>query len=69
MGSRPSTASCISSILTPSASAPATLYRFLKGFHGAMVVGHHLFSDSVDQEESERAWQSWLTRLYAPSAK
>jgi hypothetical protein len=34
-----------------------------------MVVGHHLFSDSVDQEESERAWQSWLTRLYAPSAK
>jgi len=39
------------------------LYRFLRGFHGAMVVGHHLFSD-VDQNQAERAWQAWLTRLF-----
>jgi hypothetical protein len=41
------------------------LYRFLRGLHGAMVVGHHLFSADVDREQTERAWQAWLSRLFA----
>jgi hypothetical protein len=43
------------------------LYRFIWGFTGVAMVGHHLFSDGVDQAEAERAWQSWLTRLFAAS--
>ena len=41
------------------------LYRFLRGFHGPMVVAHHLFSDDVDQQRTERAWQSWLAQVFA----
>ncbi len=41
------------------------LYRFLRGFRGGMVVGHHIFAADVDQDRTERAWQSWLTRLFA----
>jgi len=40
------------------------LYRFLRGFGGALVVGHHLFFE-VNEKEAERAWQLWLTRLFA----
>jgi uncharacterized protein YndB with AHSA1/START domain len=40
------------------------LYRFLRGFQGAMVAGHHVFSD-IDQERAERAWGGWLSRLFA----
>jgi uncharacterized protein YndB with AHSA1/START domain len=39
------------------------MYRFLKGFQGGMVAGHHLFSAGVDQQQAEQVWQSWLTRL------
>lgn len=41
------------------------LYRFVRGFHGAMVVGHHIFSDGVDRKETEQAWQAWLAQLLA----
>jgi uncharacterized protein YndB with AHSA1/START domain len=41
------------------------LYRFLRGFHGPMVAGHHLFATDVDPEQATRAWQSWLTQLFA----
>jgi uncharacterized protein YndB with AHSA1/START domain len=40
------------------------LYRFF-GMGGMVGVGHHLFADGVDQTETERAWQSWLTQLLA----
>jgi hypothetical protein len=40
------------------------LYRFLRGFNGPMVLGHHVFSDAVDQRQVTRAWQSWLTQLF-----
>jgi uncharacterized protein YndB with AHSA1/START domain len=43
------------------------LYRFIYGFDGTVMVGHHLFSDGVDQEEAEREWRSWLMRLFDPS--
>lgn len=41
------------------------LYRFLRGFSGVMVAGHHIFSDDVDQKQTEQVWQSWLTQLLA----
>jgi uncharacterized protein YndB with AHSA1/START domain len=41
------------------------LYRFLRGFHGPMVVSHHLYADHNDPRATESAWQSWLTRLFA----
>jgi uncharacterized protein YndB with AHSA1/START domain len=43
------------------------MYRFIYGFDHTVMVGHHLFSEGTDQEAAERAWASWLTRLFAPS--
>jgi uncharacterized protein YndB with AHSA1/START domain len=40
------------------------LYRFARGHDGSVGVGHHLYGGGVDQEEAERAWQGWLTRLF-----
>ena len=40
------------------------LYRFIRGYEGSVAVGHHLFAGDVDQEEAERAWQAWLSRLF-----
>jgi uncharacterized protein YndB with AHSA1/START domain len=40
------------------------MYRFIHGLGGTMVLGHHIYSD-VDQQETERAWQSWLDRSFA----
>jgi hypothetical protein len=44
------------------------LYRFIYGFEGSVMVGHHLFADSVDAEAARLAWQRWLERLFGPSA-
>jgi uncharacterized protein YndB with AHSA1/START domain len=43
------------------------IYAFIHGFEGTTMVGHHLFADGVDRQEAERAWRSWLGRLFAPS--
>ncbi len=42
------------------------LYRFhFRAALGMPVgVGHHLFSGDVDQKEHDRAWRSWLHRLF-----
>jgi uncharacterized protein YndB with AHSA1/START domain len=40
------------------------LYRFIHGFDGTIVLGHHIYSD-VDQKETEQAWQSWVERAFA----
>ena len=40
------------------------LYRFLRGFRGPMVAGHHLFSAEVDRRQAEEAWRAWLARLF-----
>jgi hypothetical protein len=42
------------------------LYRFIYGFTGAVMLGHHLFADGVDQEQAETAWRSWLDRTFVP---
>ncbi|MEW9533704.1 SRPBCC domain-containing protein [Microbispora sp. NPDC049125] len=49
--------------------------RTADGFYGfihsgpdrgsAFVLGHHIFSEDVDHEQAERAWQAWLTRVLA----
>ncbi|HEV2869884.1 MAG TPA: SRPBCC domain-containing protein [Actinomycetota bacterium] len=43
------------------------LYRFVRGFDGSVAVGHHLFSDDLDPNETERAWETWLTGLSVAS--
>jgi len=56
----------VDSVLDPSFLGVRTgdgLYRFV-GRGGVVGVGHHVFAD-VDQQETERAWQDWLTRLFA----
>jgi hypothetical protein len=56
----------VDSVLVPSFLGVRTddgLYRFVGG-GGMGGVGHHIFAP-VDQAEAERAWQSWLTRLFA----
>jgi uncharacterized protein YndB with AHSA1/START domain len=40
------------------------MYRFIHGFEGTVVLGHHIFADDVDQTEAEKAWGSWLTGLF-----
>jgi uncharacterized protein YndB with AHSA1/START domain len=40
------------------------LYRFIHGLEGTVVLGHHIFAD-VDQQATERAWQTWLERTLA----
>jgi uncharacterized protein YndB with AHSA1/START domain len=43
------------------------LYRFIYGFTGTSMVGHHLFASDADQEKAESAWASWLERVFGRS--
>ena len=43
---------------------PDALYRFIHGFDGTIVLGHHIFAP-VDQKATERAWQSWVEAVFA----
>jgi uncharacterized protein YndB with AHSA1/START domain len=40
------------------------IYRFIIGFEGTVVLGHHIFAD-IDQQETERAWGTWVERTFA----
>ncbi len=40
------------------------LYRFIYGYDGTVVVGHHLFRDGGDRQREEAAWGSWLPELF-----
>jgi uncharacterized protein YndB with AHSA1/START domain len=42
------------------------LYRFIRGFEGTVMVGHHLFADGVDQRRAEDEWRAWLVRVFGP---
>ena len=35
------------------------IYRFLRGFRGPLMAGHHIFSD-ISPESTEQAWRAWL---------
>jgi hypothetical protein len=41
------------------------LYRFVRGFVGPMTVGHHVFTEGVNQKETAQAWRAWLARVSA----
>lgn len=41
------------------------LYRFIRGAHNTVMVGHHIFRDDADPKDSEDAWEAWLTDLFA----
>jgi uncharacterized protein YndB with AHSA1/START domain len=38
------------------------LYRFLRGFGGPAVAGHHLFAEDADADHAQRTWQAWLSQ-------
>jgi uncharacterized protein YndB with AHSA1/START domain len=38
------------------------LYRFIQGYFGSFVLGHHLFSDT-DEKQTSQAWKIWLAGL------
>ena len=38
------------------------LYRFIQGYVGGFVLGHHLFTDS-DEKQTDQAWKTWLAGL------
>jgi uncharacterized protein YndB with AHSA1/START domain len=40
------------------------IYRFIYGFTGTVMVGHHFFGEGVDQDETEQAWSAWLERVF-----
>jgi uncharacterized protein YndB with AHSA1/START domain len=41
------------------------MYRFIRGFEGTMIVGHHLFREGVDHAAVEADWRAWLERTFA----
>jgi uncharacterized protein YndB with AHSA1/START domain len=40
------------------------LFRFIYGLGGTVVVGHHIYAPS-DQQQLEQAWQAWIERSFA----
>jgi uncharacterized protein YndB with AHSA1/START domain len=38
------------------------IFRFIKGFYGPFVLGHHYFTP-IDRDETEAAWTAWLATL------
>jgi hypothetical protein len=41
------------------------IYRFIHGFIGPMMVGHHIFDEGADKQELEAEWRGWLDREFA----
>ncbi len=42
---------------------PDALYRFIHGFFGSIVLGHHVFEPESTDTETAEAWQNWLNNL------
>jgi len=40
------------------------LYRFIEGFFGSFVLGHHLFA-AAEADHNGQAWKAWLSGLTA----
>lgn len=45
------------------------LYRFIYGYNGAVVLGHHIYGapgqSAPDVKEAQEAWQNWLAGVFA----
>lgn len=39
---------------------PDAIYRFVRGFRGPVMACHNIFT-ATDADETEQAWQAWLT--------
>lgn len=44
---------------------PDALYRFIRGYVGSIVLGHHVFTPDHTDSHTTEAWQTWLTDLPA----
>jgi uncharacterized protein YndB with AHSA1/START domain len=44
------------------------IYRFIHGFTGQTMIGHHFFAEGSNQEQLEADWRSWLERTFAGGA-
>lgn len=44
------------------------IYRFIHGFTGQTMVGHHFFAEGSNKEQLEDDWRSWLERTFAGPA-
>ncbi|GII81442.1 hypothetical protein Sru01_64240 [Sphaerisporangium rufum] len=42
------------------------LYRFIRGMHDTLVIGHHVFDHAgrADPAELEQAWNDWLAKIF-----
>jgi uncharacterized protein YndB with AHSA1/START domain len=40
------------------------MFRFVRGFQGAMVACHHLFTPGTDADVEEKTWGDWLNRVF-----
>lgn len=48
---------------TAGVRTPDAMFRFVRGFQGAMVACHHLFTPGADAEAEEKTWSDWLHRV------
>jgi uncharacterized protein YndB with AHSA1/START domain len=44
------------------------IYRFIHGFQGQTMVGHHFFAEGADRDKLIADWQSWLNRTFEGAA-
>jgi uncharacterized protein YndB with AHSA1/START domain len=44
--------------------ASDAIYRFIYGYDGTIVLGHHLFREGADQQKEEAAWSAWLGEVF-----
>ncbi|MEV4052936.1 SRPBCC domain-containing protein [Amycolatopsis sp. NPDC049688] len=49
---------------TAGVRTPDAMFRFVRGFQGAMVACHHLFTPGADADVEEKAWGEWLNRVF-----
>ena len=40
------------------------IYRFIHGFTGETLVGHHIFAPGANQEHLESEWGAWLAHVF-----
>jgi hypothetical protein len=40
------------------------IYRFIHGFTGETLVGHHVFAPGANREQLEKEWGAWLADAF-----
>ncbi|MET9002171.1 SRPBCC domain-containing protein [Amycolatopsis sp. NPDC004169] len=43
---------------------PEAMFRFVRGFHGAMVACHAVFTPGAAADVEEKTWGDWLNRVF-----